>query len=132
MDHFIYRFSDEHKDGLKVFIENATKYARHPYRMIFPCAKCKNCSTKSHKDAFENLFVDDFDPLYKEQVLHGENPSYPFKYEENANKVVPYSYRMFQNTIFINANCSDLQKGQATKIGLEILNRQKFLCIQRV
>ena len=89
---------------MKEFIESAKKYARNPDKIICPCAKCKNLSSKNHEDLYQHLVMNGFDPLYTEWVVHGESSS---NIQENTCHKTLDAYRMFQDAYVANANCSE-------------------------
>ena len=100
--YFIYRYTQKYRDGVRRFIDDARKHARNQEKIICPCAKCKNLSSKTHEELYEDLIINGFDPLYKVWVLHGE-PSTSVNESIDTSK----AYRMFQDSYVGNENQPD-------------------------
>lgn len=79
-------------------------HARNPDKIICPCAKCKNLSSKTHKDIFEDLIINGFDPLYNVWVLHGECST---SVDESVRDDESGAYRIFRDTYASNENCDE-------------------------
>lgn len=100
------RVSDAYQEGAKSFIENCKKRARNPDRIMCPCAKCKNYSSKTAEELFEHLVVNGIDPQYKIWCVHGESASND-EGEQNKSSQRSNKGRMFRDTSLVNDSCPE-------------------------
>lgn len=100
------RDSDAYQEGAKSFIENCKKQARNPDRIMCPCAKCKNYSSKTAGELFEHLVINGIDPLYKTWSVHGESASND-EGEQKKSSQLSNAGRMFRDTFLVNDSCPE-------------------------